>query len=322
VFVVVGICGGKYFTRISNNFDWKFATNIVPSFVCAALLTTCVFLMIPEAITFLTEHVESIMTMEAEESGHDDHEGHDHLRFLEEHEEDSHVETEGPVAWRFGISLLCGFLFPRLSSMVFPRHDHSEPSETQSSKTGKGEVEEGTHDKDEECATDKIHDHTAVSESINYSCVSSILLGDFVHNFVDGVLVGTAFKMCNRQMGISVALATVYHEVAQEIADYFILTTYCNLSVPVALVLNFLSGFSVMLGAIIVLSVEVGSGFIGCILAIGAGVYIYVATIECMANSIKAQVTVSDKILSLVSFFLGALLIGLALLDHQHCDVH
>ena len=50
----------------------------------------------------------------------------------------------------------------------------------------------------------------------------------------------------------------VYHELAQEISDYFILTspTQGALKPPLALLLNFLSGFSVLFGVLIVLEAE------------------------------------------------------------------
>ena len=48
-----------------------------------------------------------------EETGH---------RVLEETED--HVDTDAVVAWKFGVSLICGFLLPVLSSFVFPHiHD-------------------------------------------------------------------------------------------------------------------------------------------------------------------------------------------------------
>ena len=61
----------------------------------------------------LTEHaVESF-------DGSDSHEGHGHHRYLEgdhNHEEsddhEDHVDVDVPVAWRFGASILGGFLLP------------------------------------------------------------------------------------------------------------------------------------------------------------------------------------------------------------------
>ena len=72
-----------------------------------------------------------------------------------------------------------------------------------------------------------------------------VLLGDFVHNLVDGLVLGTAFgdKNCFKTMAWTITAATIYHELAQEISDYFVLTnpSQGNLKPSVALLLNFLS---------------------------------------------------------------------------------
>jgi zinc transporter ZupT len=66
------------------------------------------------------------------------------------------------------------------------------------------------------------------------------------------VFIATAFVTCDAFMGWSVATAAVFHELAQEISDYVVLTSpsQANLKPHQALLLNFLSGTSVMLGAL------------------------------------------------------------------------
>jgi zinc transporter ZupT len=160
------------------------------------------------------------------------------------------------------------------------------------------------------------------STPINYSLASSVLLGDFFHNFTDGVLIGTAFSLCNRELAIAVSVATVYHELAQEVADFFILTEHCNIRPAVALLLNFVGGLSVFFGAIFILSVDVTANVTGCILAIGSGVYIFVAVGECLPRALQAQKTATDKAISVASFLVGVIPIGLVLLNHGHCEAH
>jgi zinc transporter ZupT len=76
-------------------------------------------------------------------------------------------------------------------------------------------------------------DLTSVDPVINYSFAAGILLGDFFHNFADLILVGTAFTLCTYDLAVTISVATIYHEIAQEIAD--ILTKHCNLKTWVAL---------------------------------------------------------------------------------------
>ena len=49
-----------------------------------------------------------------------------------------------------------------------------------------------------------------------------ILVGDSIHNFVDGVLIAAAF-MVDVQIGIFTALAIIAHEIPQEIGDFIVL---------------------------------------------------------------------------------------------------
>jgi zinc transporter ZupT len=149
---------------------------------------------------------------------------------------------------------------------------------------------------------------------------ASVLIGDFFHNFTDGILLGTAFSICHRELAVTIAVATVYHELAQEIADFFLLTKHCYIRIPVALALNFVGGLSVMLGAIVILLFDISSNTTGCILAMGAGVYVHIAAAECLPRAKDAQKTTTDKLLSFASFVVGVVPIGLVLLNHGHCE--
>ncbi len=114
---------------------------------------------------------------------------------------------------------------------------------------------------------------------------SGIILGDFMHNLVDGIFIGFGFLNCGKTMGWSITAATVYHEIAQELADYLVLVDpfQGDLAPLPTLSLNFVSGMSVILGVLI----SVGSGsnndfWHGLLLAFGAGVYLQIAAAECM----------------------------------------
>ena len=152
--------------------------------------------------------------------------------------------------------------------------------------------------------------------------LSGVLVGDFIHNLVDGILIGFAFMYCDQTVGWSIAASTVYHEFAQEVSDYLVLTDpkQGNLSTPLALLWNFLSGTSVIWGAIIM----VGMGDIdiraqGLLLAFGGGVYIQIGATECM-NRVHGSVNSNMlRIAAYLAFVAGAISIGLVLYDHEHC---
>lgn len=68
----------------------------------------------------------------------------------------------------------------------------------------------------------------------------------------------------------------------QELADYILLTGKGGISPPVALVLNFISGLSVVFGTIIIFSVDnLSNEAVGLLLAFSSGVYLHIACAEC-----------------------------------------
>ena len=74
-----------------------------------------------------------------------------------------------------------------------------------------------------------------------------------------------------------------------------------------------------MLGGIIVLAFEPSSQAKGIILAMGGGVYVYVAGSETIPRIERYLTSRKDRALSLLFVILGAVPIGLVLIDHKHC---
>jgi zinc transporter ZupT len=370
---IVGSFASKKFLKAGvasekEPFKWNFTHNIIPSFACGALLATSLFLILPESFNLITDYVQ--------DGAMEDEDEHDEHRMLEDHGDDheDHVDTDVPVAWRLGVSVIGGFLLPIVTSMLFPHEQHESETcdkceqEVASLKIVEADLrkelaEANTPNESKVMAVASVVDDTVRSDSdpmtmdegcedagcddgkhqcqdegetgmdkeakapvelvtpINYSLASSVLLGDFFHNFTDGIFIGTAFMLCNRDLAITISIATVYHELAQELADYFLLTKHCNIQPAVALTLNFVSGLSVLFGALLILSVDVDSNTTGCLLAVGAGVYLYIAAAECLPRARSAQENTKDKLISLASFVFGVIPIGLVLLNHGHCEV-
>ena len=76
-----------------------------------------------------------------------------------------------------------------------------------------------------------------------------IVVGDTVHNFVDGVLIAAAFLQ-STQLGVITAVAIVAHEIPQEVGDFLILLN-SGYSRARALVLNILSSFATLVGGVL-----------------------------------------------------------------------
>eukprot|EP00559_Dactyliosolen_fragilissimus_P002885 CAMPEP_0184860460 /NCGR_PEP_ID=MMETSP0580-20130426/5350_1 /TAXON_ID=1118495 /ORGANISM="Dactyliosolen fragilissimus" /LENGTH=566 /DNA_ID=CAMNT_0027357577 /DNA_START=77 /DNA_END=1777 /DNA_ORIENTATION=- len=159
-----------------------------------------------------------------------------------------------------------------------------------------------------------------VSKPINYQLVYSVIIGDFLHNISDGFFIGTAFLLCDSKLAWSIVASTVYHEIAQELADYILLTEHAGLRVFTALALNFLSGTSCILGGIIILSLNITSETVGILLALAAGIYIQIAAVQSYPRAEALVENKLDKFMFLIMAILGAIPIGLVLLDHEHCE--
>lgn len=161
---------------------------------------------------------------------------------------------------------------------------------------------------------------STTKKAIDWQLATSILVGDAFHNFADGVFLGTAFSACSNAVAYAIVAATIYHELAQELADFFILTTHVGFTPWVALGLNFLSGLSIVLGAVLIFAIDITQMATGCILAISAGVYVYISASEIAPRLEKHISGWKDRAVSILCFAFGAIPIGLVLLSHGHCD--
>lgn len=103
-----------------------------------------------------------------------------------------------------------------------------------------------------------------------------ILIGDAVHNFVDGVVIAASF-LASPALGMTTAFAVMAHEIPQEIADYGILIRG-KVSPRNALLLNFASGLFAILGALACFWLEdLVLPHLGWFLTATAGMFIYIA---------------------------------------------
>ena len=150
--------------------------------------------------------------------------------------------------------------------------------------------------------------------------LGAVLIGDFFHNLCDGFFIGAAFRGCGDSFGWGVAIGTILHELPQEIADFVVLTGPEVALTPLkALAANFISGLSVLIGAIIILSSSVDDSVVGLILAFGGGVYLHIGATDCLPKMYNPKLSFGERLLAFLSFIIGAVLIGLILLDHEHC---
>ena len=168
-------------------------------------------------------------------------------------------------------------------------------------------------------------------QDISASTLIAVISGDFFHNVADGFFIGIAFKACDASLAWGITGATIYHEFVQEMADYLVLTSEeVGLSPFMAMLYNFISGTSVIIGGMIAVGVDAENPSLGMVLAFGGGTYVYLACCECIPEAVKVakRDLEENKLESLQmhyvnifgGFFIGCLGIGLILLDHEHCS--
>ena len=120
------------------------------------------------------------------------------------------------------------------------------------------------------------HCHIPTSKDHTHPVVTLNLVGDAVHNFIDGMIIGTSF-LASIPIGITTAIAVVLHEIPQEIGDFGILV-HGGLPVRKALFYNFLSALVAVLGGVVALLLgPYLQEYIMYLLPVTAGGFLYIA---------------------------------------------
>lgn len=111
----------------------------------------------------------------------------------------------------------------------------------------------------------------------------SILAGDALHNFLDGVLIASAF-MINISVGIATTVAVLFHEIPQELGDYGVLM-HSGFTKTKALYFNFLSALASVVGALVAyFALQNIQQVLPYIVAVGAGGFLYIALADLFAE--------------------------------------
>jgi len=143
------------------------------------------------------------------------------------------------------------------------------------------------------------------------------LIGDGVHNLVDGALIAGSF-LISASLGFTTTLAVVFHEIPQELGDFGVLV-YGGFARKKALTYNFLSATTAVVGALATyaLSSQVQS-LPGLLVPFAAGGFIYVAATDLMPELHK-RTQPRDSLVQLLTLLAGiALMFVLELVLPSH----
>jgi zinc and cadmium transporter len=107
----------------------------------------------------------------------------------------------------------------------------------------------------------------------------SVILGDSIHNFCDGIIIAAAF-LADTRLGVVTSLAIVAHEIPQEVGDYIVLLN-AGFSRSRALFYNAMSGLASVLGGLIgYFVVGPWESLFPYLLVVAASSFVYVAVAD------------------------------------------
>ena len=152
----------------------------------------------------------------------------------------------------------------------------------------------------------------------------SVLVGDSIHIFCDGVLIAAAF-LADPQLGIVTALAIIAHEIPQEVGDYIVLIN-AGFSRMRALAYNALSGLAAVVGGVLgYFLIGPWREYLPYMMVVAASSFVYVAVAD-LIPQLQKRLSGRDTVLQIVWMGAGLLMIGgiVSVLhdSHDHGDAH
>jgi len=129
------------------------------------------------------------------------------------------------------------------------------------------------------------------------------LIGDSIHNFIDGLIMATSFVV-SIPLGMTTTMAIALHEIPQEIGDFGVLI-YGGFSKKKALILNFLVALTAVLGGLIGFFISNMVDDVKLfILPFAAGGFLYIAASD-LIPEIRKETSLKKSMICFGIFILG-----------------
>jgi zinc and cadmium transporter len=158
------------------------------------------------------------------------------------------------------------------------------------------------------CHHDDCEGHVDVHAHRHKSAGTLILVGDSVHNFVDGILIAAAF-LTDIHLGVVTALAVTTHEIPQEVGDFAILLQ-SGFSRKKAILYNVISSLATLVGGLLAYFwLEDFQPLLPYILAFAAASFIYIAVAD-LIPTLHKRVSPSAAFEQIALMLSGIVLIG------------
>lgn len=145
------------------------------------------------------------------------------------------------------------------------------------------------------------HCHNGHCDTHSFGAMN--LIGDSVHNFIDGLIIAATF-IADPALGIVSSIAVALHEIPQEIGDFGVLL-YAGYSRRKALLLNFAVSATAVLGLLVgYLLANQTSSLLNYLIPFAAGGFIYISASDLMPE-IRKETSLKKSLISFGIFSLG-----------------
>jgi zinc and cadmium transporter len=135
------------------------------------------------------------------------------------------------------------------------------------------------------------------------------LVGDALHNFLDGVLIAASFAT-GGGLGIISTLAIALHEIPQEIGDFGVLL-HSGYNKRKALILNVLVSLTAVLGGILgYFASHTMITLANYLVPVAAGGFLYISAAD-LIPELKHETSTKRTISMVATFLLGVLIMFL-----------
>ena len=138
----------------------------------------------------------------------------------------------------------------------------------------------------------------------------SVILGDSIHNFCDGIIIAAAF-LADTRLGVVTSLAIIAHEIPQEVGDYIVLLN-AGFSRGRALFFNGVSALAAVVGGVIgYFIVGPWESLFPYLLVVASSSFIYVAVAD-LIPQLQQRLSLKQTLAQLAWLGAGLLIVVLA----------
>jgi len=160
------------------------------------------------------------------------------------------------------------------------------------------------------CHADHCEVHAPDQQGRDHSTGAMILIGDSLHNFLDGILIAAAF-LTDIHLGIVTSVAVAAHEIPQEVGDFAVLL-HSGFSRGRAFLYNVLTSLTTVIGGLLAyFTLQPMQAALPYMLAIAASSFIYIAVAD-LIPTLHQRVEGKAALQQVVLIAAGILLIHFA----------